>query len=256
MFMGGIVPALLLSAALGIYVWFIAKKRDYPRGKRCSLKEFGYNTLRAIPALFTPIILLVGIYTGVMTATEAGAVAGLYTLLVSFFVYRTIHLRTLLKIMRETLISCGSIFLLVTAAFCFSYIISLEQVAPWLSTVMGPFVKNRYLFIFAVNIIFIVLGALIDVNVTQLVFVPIFIPMAKTLGIDMVQFGVMLCLNMMIGLATPPFGMLLFITSGVGKTPLKDIVRETLPMLIPMFVVLFLIAYIPGLILFVPNLLS
>lgn len=256
MFMGGIVPALLLAVSLGIYVYFIAKKRNYPRGEKVTLRQFCIDTVKAIPALLTPVILLIGIYTGIMTPTEAGAVAAAYTMLISFFVYRTLDWSAVKRIFLDTLNSCGSIFLLVAAAFCFSYIISLEQVAPWLSTVLGPFVKNKYLFLLVVNIIFIILGALIDVNVTQLVFVPIFIPLAKMLGIDMVHFGVMICLNMMIGLATPPFGMLLFITSSVGKCSLKDIVKETLPMLIPMFIVLFLITYVPTLITFIPDLLS
>ena len=256
MFIGGILPALLLCVGLGIYVYFISKKRNYPRGVKVGFKEFCRDTLRAIPALLTPVILLVGIYTGIMTPTEAGAVAAAYTMLIAFIGYRTLSLKALGKIILDTLRSTGSIFLIIAAAYSFSYIINLEGVAPWLKSVMGGFTGARWVFLLVVNIVFIILGCFIDVNVTQLVFVPIFIPLAKALGIDMVHFGVVLCLNMMMGLATPPFGMLLFITSGISETPLQKVIKEALPMLAFMFVVLFLITYIPDLVLFLPGMMS
>lgn len=256
LFMGGIIPALMLCLTLGIYVWYISKKRQYPYGYRCTFKEFLKDTIKALPALFTPVILLIGIYTGIMTPTEAGAVAAVYTLLISLLVYRSLNKQQLKKIFVDTIKSTGSIFLIIAAAYSFSYIISLEQVAVWLSNLMNSLDMSKAIFLLVTNIIFIILGALIDVNVTQLVFVPIFVPLAKVLGIDLVHFGIMLCLNMMIGLATPPFGMLLFITSGISKTPLKDIVKEVLPMLVPMFITLFLITYFPNLVMWLPNMLS
>ena len=253
MFIGGIIPAFLLCLALGIYVYFVSKKRNYPKGITYTGKEFLINSLKAFPALLTPIILLVGIYSGIMTPTEAGAAAALYTLIVAILIYRTLTFKAFKKIIIDTIESTGAIFLIIAAAYGFSYIISLEQVALWLKNFMSGFSQSKYLFLFIVNIIFIILGCFIDVNVTQLVFVPIFVPIAKSLGIDMVHFGVMLCMNMMMGLATPPFGMLLFITSGIGKTPLKDLIREIFPMLIFMFAVLFLVTYIPAITLWLPR---
>ncbi len=256
MFIGGIMPAVLLCVGLGIYVYYISRKRNYPRGVKVSFKEFCWDTLRAIPALLTPVILLVGIYTGIMTPTEAGAVAAAYTMLIAFIGYRTLSFKGLSKIIKETLRSTGSIFLIIAAAYSFSYIINLEGVAMWLKDLMGSFTGARWLYLLIVNIVFIILGCFIDVNVTQLVFVPIFIPMAKALGIDMVHFGVVLCLNMMMGLATPPFGMLLFITSGISKTPLQKVIKEALPMLAFMFAVLFLITYIPDIVMFLPGMMK
>lgn len=253
MFIGGIIPAFLLCVALGTYVYFVSKKRNYPRGVKYSGKLFWLNTAKAIPALLTPVILLLGIYTGIMTPTEAGAIAALYTLLVAIIIYRTLTWKSFKKIIIETIKSTGSIFLIIAAAYGFSYIISLEQVAMWLQSVITGISTSKYVFLFFVNIIFIILGCFIDVNVTQLVFVPIFVPIAKALGIDMVHFGIMLCMNMMMGLATPPFGMLLFITSGIGKTPLKDVIRETLPMLAFMFVALILVTYVPQITLWLPS---
>lgn len=254
MFIGGIIPALILCVSLGIYVYIVSKKRNYPRGNKLTAKEFLTDTLRAIPALLTPVILLIGIYTGVMTPTEAGAVAALYTMIIAAVIYRTLTWTTFKRILVETVKTTGGIFLIVAAAYSFSYIISLEQIATWLSTVMNSLAISRWAFLLMVNIIFIILGCFVDVNVTQLVFVPIFVPLAKSLGIDMVHFGVMLCLNMMMGLATPPFGMLLFITSGIGNCPLKDVIRETLPMLVFMIIALLIITYIPQTVLWLPNL--
>lgn len=256
MFIGGIFPALLLCIMLGIYVYIISKKRNYPRGGIYALKEFVLISINAIPALATPIILLLGIYTGIMTPTEAGAIAALYTLIISFVFYKTLSLKKLKEIFINTIKTTGSIFLIIAAAYGFSYIITLEQVAPWLENIITSVHLSKYNFLFITNIIFIFLGCFIDVNVTQLVFVPIFVPIAKALGIDMVHFGVILCLNMMMGLATPPFGMLLFITSGIGKCPLKEIIKEVLPMLIFMFLTLFLVTYIPQIVLFLPSIMK
>ncbi len=254
MFIGGIIPAFILCISLGIYVFIISKKRNYPRGLKLAGKVFLLDTVRAVPALLTPVILLIGIYTGVMTPTEAGAVAAMYTLIIAGFIYKTLSWISFKKILIDTIKTTGAIFLIVAAAYSFSYIISLEQIATWLSKVMNGLSISKYTFLFLVNIIFIILGCFVDVNVTQLVFVPIFVPLAKSLGIDMVHFGVMLCLNMMMGLATPPFGMLLFITSGIGKCPLKDVIRETLPMLIFLFIALFIITYFPQTVLWLPSL--
>lgn len=256
MFIGGIIPAVLLCLGLGAYVAIISKKRNYPTGVRYTLKEFAKSTVQALPALLTPVILLLGIYTGIMTPTEAGAVAALYTLLIAFFVYKTLSPRQFKKILKDTIVTSGSIFLIVAAAYSFSYIIAVEQVDKALEALMINANFSKAAFLLAVNIIFIILGCFLDVNVIQLVFVPIFVPIAKTLGIDMVHFGVMLCLNMMMGLDTPPFGMLLFIVSGIGKCPLDKVVKETLPMLAIVIVVLLLITYCPQTVLWLPSLMK
>lgn len=254
MFIGGIIPAVLLCVAFGIYVAIVAKKRNYPRGVRYTLKEFGRSTLQAIPALLTPVILLIGIYTGVMTPTEAGAMAALYTLIIAFAVYRTLTIQQLKKVFIDTIVTTGSIFLIVAAAYSFSYIISIEQLDKWLAALMASMNLGKVGFLLIVNIVFIILGCFLDVNVIQLVFVPIFIPIAKTLGIDMVHFGVMLCLNMMMGLATPPFGMLLFIVSGIGKCPLQKVIKEIIPMVLIIIAVLLLITYVPEIVMWLPGL--
>lgn len=256
LFLGGVIPALLQCIMLAIYVYLISKKRNYPRGDKINFKKFCVDTVKALPALFTPVLLLTGIYTGVMTPTEAGAVAAAYTLLISVFVYRTLTWKGFKKVLLDTLKTTGSIFVIVAAAYSFSYIISLEQVAQWMSGLIMGFSGSKYMFLLLVNIIFLILGCFVDVNVTQLVFVPIFIPVAKALGIDMVHLGVVLCLNMMIGLCTPPFGMLLFISANAGETSLKSVIKEALPMVGFMLVGLMLITFWPDIVMWLPNMMG
>lgn len=253
LFMGGIVPAALLTIALMIYVAFIAKKRDYPRSTQVPFMKFVQFTLRAMPALLTPVILLAGIYTGVMTPTEAGAVAGLYALLVAAFAYRMLGWKDLLAVLKETVAGVGVSALVIGAAACINYIMAREQIAVSIANMILGMTQNPYVFLFIVNIAILLLGMFIDTSVIQVVFVPLMIPIAQQLGIDMVHFGLVVILNMMIGLCTPPFGMLLFITSGISGTPLKSVIKEIKWPIVVMLITLALVTYIPDLTLFLPR---
>ena len=254
LFMGGMVPAIILCLVIGVYVYFISKKRNYPIGTKVDFMDFLKSTLGALPALMTPVVLLFGIYTGIMTPTEAGAVAAAYTLLISFFVYRTMRLKSLGRILLNTIRTSGTIFLVIAGAYGFSYIVTAEQVSKEVVSVMSGLVSSPWEFLLVVNILFLILGSLIDVNVSQLVFVPIIMPLVHFYNIDIVHFGVMICLNMMIGLLTPPFGMLLFVTAGIGNVSLKEMIRETLPMIIVLLIALAIITYIPETVLFMTRL--
>lgn len=253
LFMGGMVPAIILCIVTGIYVYFISKKRGYPIGTKVAFRHFVSSTLRALPALLTPVILLFGIYSGFMTPTEAGAVAAAYTLVIAFLVYRTLNAKALGKILFDTLKTTGVIFLVIAGAYGFSFIITSEQVSKVVVNAMSSIVSSPWVFLLAVNFLFLILGALVDVNVSQLVFVPIILPLVHHFNIDLVHFGVMICLNMMIGLLTPPFGMLLFITAGIGKVSLKDMIRETIPLISVLLVALAIITYIPNTVLFMTH---
>ncbi|HXK37273.1 MAG TPA: TRAP transporter large permease, partial [Candidatus Paceibacterota bacterium] len=243
LFLGGMVPAFILCIVMGIYVYFISKKRHYPVGDKVTFKQFAVSTAKALPALLTPAILLFGIYSGVMTPTEASAVAAAYALIVAFLVYRTMSLKTLGRVLWNTLRTTGTIFLVIATAYAFSYIITSEQASKYIVEVLTRIVHTPTMFLLLVNILFLILGCLVDVNVSQLVFVPLVIPLMRYFHIDPVHFGVMICLNMMIGLLTPPFGMLLFVTANVGKCPLKDLIRETMPLVSVEIVALAIITY-------------
>ena len=254
LFMGGMVPAIILCIVMGVYVYFVSKKRGYPVGAKVTFKYFVTSTFKAVPALLTPVILLLGIYTGVMTPTEAGAVAAAYTLVVAFLVYRTLNLKALGTILLNTLRTTGAIFLVIAGAYGFSFIVTSEQVSKIVVQAMSGIVHSPWVFLLAANILFLILGALVDVNVSELVFIPIILPLVKYFNIDLVHFGVLICLNMMIGLLTPPFGMLLFVTAGIGKVSMKDLIREVLPLIGVLLVALAIITYIPETVMFLTHL--
>ena len=253
LFIGGMIPGILIGLALMAYIAFIAQKRNYPRGERYTFKQFVKNTIIAFPALMTPVILLGGIYTGVVTPTEAGALAGIYALLISVLIYRSLGLKQLLDVIIDTAKTTGVLTVIVGAAFSFSYIVALEHIPGLFSNLLLSITSNKYVLLLVINILFIILGMFIDTMAITLVFIPMVLPLVKMLGIDLVHFGVVIVLNMMIGLSTPPFGMLLFIVSGISGAPLKSIIKEIFPMLLVLIGVLFLITYIPGIVLFLPG---
>ena len=253
LFLGGMIPAIILTIALMIYVGIIAKKRNFPRGEKIILKSFLVSAFRSLPALLTPVILLTGIYTGIMTPTEAGAVAGFYAILISVFAYHALGVKDFRKIIIDSIKDIGATSLIIGTAAVFSYIVAREQIALSLGSWIIDISQNKYFFLFLTNVVILILGMFIDTSTIQLVFVPILIPVAVAMGIDLIHFGVVVTFNMMLGLCTPPFGMLLFITSGISGTPLKNIIREILPQLVVMMIVLFLLTYFPQTILFLPR---
>ena len=256
LFIGGMVPGILVGLALMGYIAAIAKKKNYPRGEKLIIRDILAITVKAFPALLSVVVLLGGIYSGIVTPTEAGALAALYAIVISIFVYRAMGLKDFLQVVLNTVKTTGTLSLLVGTAYAFSYIVAIEHipdmVAGWLLTIT----ENRYVLLFLINIVFIVLGMFIDTMAITLVFIPIVLPLVNVLGIDLVHFGVMITLNMMIGLSTPPFGMLLFVVTGISKTPLKDVIREIFPMLLVLFIVLFCVTYIPQIVTFLPALMG
>jgi len=256
LFMGGMVPGVIMAVALMIYIAVIANRRGYPKGARYPFKIFVKNTVIAFPALLTPVILLGGIYTGIVTPTEAGALAGTWALLISFFIYRVLGFKQLLRIIFETAKTTGTLAIIVGAAYSFSYIVAVEHIPDVFAGFLLGITQNKYVLLLVVNILFIILGMFIDTMAITLVFIPMVLPLVEALGIDLVHFGVVIVLNMMIGLSTPPFGVLLFIVSGISGTPLKNVIRECLPMTIVLIGVLFLTTYIPAIVLFMPRMLG
>ncbi len=256
LFIGGMLPGILIGIALMIYIAFIAHRRSYPVGVKVVLSEFLAITLKAAPALFSVIVLLGGIYTGIVTPTEAGALASLYAIFVAFFVYRAMGVNEFLQVIKNTVRTTGTLSLLVGSAYAFSYIVAIEHIPDLVANWLLHITSNKYLLLLLINIVFLILGMFIDTMAITLVFIPIVLPLVTTLGINLVHFGVLITLNMMIGLSTPPFGMLLFVVSGISGTPLKEVIKEILPMLLVLFIVLFLVTYIEPIVLFLPGLLG
>jgi len=253
LFLGGMIPAFLVAIALMIYVSIMAHLRNYPKAAKIPLKLFLQQTLSAVPALLTPVILLTGIYTGIMTPTEAGAIAGIYAIIISILCYKALSWSGLWKIIKDTVRDTGSVSLMIGAASVISFIVAREQIANNLGSYIIGLNLGKTGFLIIVNIIILILGMFMDTSTIQLVFVPILIPVASALGINLIHFGLVVTLNMMIGLSTPPFGMLLFITAQISNTPLKDVMKEILIPIAFLLLVLALITFVPQLTLFLPQ---
>jgi tripartite ATP-independent transporter DctM subunit len=256
LFMGGMVPGVLVGLSLMAYIAYIAHKRDYPRGQRVVLRDLLLITVKAAPALFSVVVLLGGIYSGIVTPTEAGALASLYAIFISIFVYRAMGYGDFLRVVLSTVKTTGILSLLVGAAYVFSYIVAIEHIPDTVATFLLGVTDNKYVLLLLINIVFLILGMFVDTMCIILVFIPIVLPLVMELGIDPVHFGVVITLNMMIGLSTPPFGMLLFVVSGISGTPLKSVIKEILPMLMVLFAVLIVITYIPSLVTFIPSMMG
>ena len=256
LFMGGIVPGLILGVVMMVYVGIVSIRRNYPTGHRIPAKEFLRTTLRSAPALATVVILLGAIYGGVVTPTEAGAIAATWALIISVFFYRAFGPKEFLEVLKNTVKSIGGLSFMIGAAYTFSYIVAIEQIPVLVANAMLAITSKPWVMLFITNIVFLILGCFLDVSTIQLVFVPIVLPVMMKMGIDPVHFGVVIVLNMMIGLSTPPFGMLLFIVTGLAKAKMKDVIRELVPFIILFIGVLFLITYIPDLVLWIPKMMG
>ena len=227
--MGGMVPGILLALFLCVYIVFIARKRNYPRSEPIALKAYLKFLLKAIWALLTPVILLGCIYSGITTPTEAGAIAGLYTILVSAIIYKTMGWKELKKVLFDTVKGTGGVTIMIGAASAISFIFAKEGLGVTIGNWLLTLCHSQWSFLILTNVVVLILGMFIDTSVIQLVMIPILWPVAQQLGINVVHFGLVFTFNTMLGLSTPPFGMLLFITSSTSGTPLKDVIRRSCP---------------------------
>lgn len=253
LFMGGMVPGVMLAAFLCIYIAIIAKKRNYPRSAAIKLRAYLKFLVKAIWALLTPVILLGCVYTGVTTPTEAGAVAGLYTILISVFLYKTLGWKDLKQILFDTVKGTGGVTIMIGAASAISFIFAKEGLGVTIGNWLLSICSTKVSFLILVNVVVLLLGMFVDTSVIQLIMIPILWPVAQQLGINVVHFGLIFTFNTMLGLSTPPFGMLLFITSSTSGTPLKKIIKEIMWPIIVMLIELILITFVPDIVLFLPK---
>ena len=253
LFLGGIFPGLIMGAVLmGMNTW-IAHRRNFGKEESVPLIQLPRITLNAAPALLMPIILLTCIYSGVTTPTEAAAIAALYALLVSFFLYRTLKLKTLYEVFVESARSAASVGVVIGASMILMYVVVQENVPQLISNMMADSDVHPLAFLVLVNLLVLLLGCILDATVIILVIVPLFIPACNALGIDLIHFGVLIVVNSMIGLITPPYGILLFVISAVSRIPLKDMIREIWPFLGVLVVALFVMIMVPEIVLWAPR---
>jgi C4-dicarboxylate transporter, DctM subunit len=256
LFIAGIVPGLLLALSQMAIVAVGARRRNFPVEKPVPLREIPGITLRAFPALMLPVVLLVGIRGGVMTPTEAAGVAAGYALLISVAIYRSVSPGELYRALLNSARTTASIGMLLAGAMVFNYVVTVENIPQSLSALLLAWDLSPMGFLLLVNVILLMLGCILEGTTILLVIVPVLIPTAEALDIDMVHFGIMVVVNIMLGLITPPYGLLLFIMTRIAEVPLRDIVRDTLPFLWAMIAVLVTITFFPSLVLWLPRLLG
>ena len=256
LFIGGVVPGLLIGAVQMGLIAATARRRNFPVEPPVPLRELPRITWRALPALAMPVILLGLIYSGVTTPTEAAAAAAAYALLVSALLYRSVRLRdvydSLLASARVTI----SIGMLIAGAMVLNYVITLENVPKAVAALLTAHQLSPLAFLFVANVLLLVLGCFLEGTTILLVIVPVMLPTARALGIDPVHFGVVAVVNIMIGLVTPPYGLLLFMMTQITGVSLKDLMREVTPFLAVMIGALALITFVPQLVLFLPRLMG
>ncbi|MEC9434722.1 MAG: TRAP transporter large permease [Pseudomonadota bacterium] len=254
LFLAGVVPGLLMGLMQAGLIVGVSRRRAFPVEPPVPARDLPGVTLRALPALLMPAVLLGGIYGGATTPTEAAAVAALYALLVSALLYRSITPASLYSSLSGAARTTVSIGMLIAGAIVYNYVVTLENIPAALSGWLGGFDLSPLGFLVMVNVILLALGCLLEGTTILLVIVPVFIPTANALGVDMVHFGIVCVVNIMLGLITPPYGLLLFVMSSISGEPLKAIVREAAPFLLAMLAALALITFFPGLSLWLPRL--
>jgi tripartite ATP-independent transporter DctM subunit len=254
LFLAGVVPGLIMGLMQMAIIVSSARRRNFPVEEPVPLRELPGVTLRAFPALMMPVVLLGGIYSGVTTPTEAAAIAAAYAYLISTLLYRSVTIRSTYNSLLSSARTTASIGMLSDGALVFNYVVTVETIPNALSGLLAGYELSPTVFLLMVNVILLVLGCLLEGTTILLIVVPVFIPTAQALGIDLVHFGIVAVVNIMIGLITPPYGLLLFIMTNIAGVPLRDIARETMPFLIVMLGALLLITLVPDIVLWLPRL--
>ena len=256
LFIGGIIPGLLMALAQMIINTIQAHRHNFPVEPPIPLREWPCITASAMPALLMPVILLGGIYSGIVTPTEAAAVAAAYAFLVAIVWYRNVSMQDTYLAVLNSARSTAAIGMLIAGALVFNYVVTIEQIPETVRGLLSSYDFSAAMFLLWVNVILLVLGCLLEGSTIILVILPIFIPTATALGIDLVHFGVMAVFNIMIGLITPPYGLLLFISSAISGAPLWSIIRDTFPFVVAMLVALAIITFVPETVLWLPRMMG
>lgn len=254
LFLAGIVPGLIMGAVLMTMNSYLSHKRGFVLEEPVPLRELPRKTANAFPALLMPVILLYGIYGGVTTPTEAAAVAALYALVLAAVFYRAMSWKALYSIFVESARSSAAVGLVIGGAFILNFIVLSENIPNMMSSALVGLDVHPLLFLLGVNLLILVLGCVLDATTIILVIVPLFIPTATELGIDLVHFGVLVVVNSMIGLITPPYGILLFVINAVTGIPLRAIISEIWAFLGVLIFALIILMLSPDLVLWLPRL--
>lgn len=253
LFLAGLVPGVMMGLALMIAIWLIARRRGIASAEHVPVTELPRVMFRAVPSLTLPVVLLGGIWSGIFSPTESAAVAALWALVLGVVLYQKIKFQTIREILRESSGQTATTMLLIASAFILNYAITNEKLAESLVATIASMDLSQLQFMLVVNIFFLILGCFLDGSVMMLVFVPLLMPSVRALGIDTIYFGIVVTLNFMIGLITPPYGLLLFVMSSLTKVPLIAIIKEVWPFVLTLGILLLILTCFPQIILFLPH---
>ena len=253
LFMAGVFPGLLLGLSLSIYCLYVARKRNYPKGRVIPMSEALKICLDAMWGLMTMVIILGGIMSGVFTATESASIAVVWAFFVTMFIYRDYRWSDLPKLMHRTVKTVSIVMILIGFAASFGYIMTLMQIPLKITAILTTLSDNRYVILAMINIMLLVLGTLMDMAPLILILTPVLLPVAKAIGIDPVHFGMIMMVNLGIGLITPPVGAVLFVGSAVAKLRIEEVVRAMGPFFVILLGVLILVTYLPAISLWLPR---
>lgn len=255
LFIGGMVPGLLMGLTLCIMIYIISVRRNYPVEPKASAKERWTGFLRAVPSLLTPIILLAGIFGGVVSTTEAAGIAALYALFLGFVIHKELTLKSLFAIMKRSIISSVTVLIIIGSASVMTWLVVSSGAPETFAAVLTGVTSNRIVLILLINVILLIMGCFLEATSIITIMVPMLLPIARAIGMDLVAFGVIIVLNAMIGLITPPVGLCLYISAGIAELPMSKVIKPVLLFMIPLVTVLLLISLFPQIITFLPNLL-
>ncbi len=253
LFVAGYLPGLLMGLALMLVVAGYAKKHKLPRGATVGVREAAKQTLAALPSLLLVVIVIGGILGGVFTATEAGAIAVVYSLVLAVFVYRDVRVGELTEILLRSAETTAIVMFLIGTSIAMSWLLAFENVPGEMASLLLHLSENPLLLLLLINLFLLAIGIFMDMTPAVLIFTPIFLPVAMELGISPLHFGIMLIMNLTIGLCTPPVGSVLFVSCAVAKTSIGKIVRPMIPMYVALIAALMLVTYVPGISEFLPR---
>ena len=256
LFLAGLVPGLLLGAMLAAYCLYVARKRNFPKGEVIPLKQALKICVEAMWGLMTMVIILGGIMTGVFTANESASIAVIWAFFVTMFIYRDYKWRDLPKLVHRTVKTVTVVMILIGFAATFGYVMTLMQIPMKITTLFTSLSNNPYVILFFINIMLLILGTLMDMAPLILILTPILLPVVKTLGVDPVHFGIIIMVNLGIGLLTPPVGSVLFVGSAVGKLKIEALVKAMYPFFGVLLLLLALVTYVPALTLWLPRMMG
>lgn len=253
LFLGGIIPGIIVAIALMAVTAVIAKKRDYPVEEMITMKEAGKNIIRGIPALLTIFIILGGIISGIFTATEAAGIAALYAFLLGVFYYKELKFKDLPNIMLDVSVTTGMVAFMIATASALGYLFAIEGIPKLIADALLSLTDNPMIIMLLITILLLFIGTFLDLSPAVIIFTPILLPIVTSIGIDPVHFGVIMVVNLAIGLFTPPVGVCLFVSCAIGEISVTDSIKAILPYFAVMVLVLLLITYVPGLVMYLPE---